>query len=61
MWFCVCRFVVNEMVQSEKDYVKDLGVIVEVRHKHHTERKDLLTLHPKDPTNVNLNVRHVLC
>uniref|UniRef100_A0A3P8NU67 Kalirin RhoGEF kinase b n=1 Tax=Astatotilapia calliptera TaxID=8154 RepID=A0A3P8NU67_ASTCA len=29
--FCgsVCRFVVNEMVQSEKDYVKDLGVIVE--------------------------------
>uniref|UniRef100_A0A6Q2ZHH3 Uncharacterized protein n=1 Tax=Esox lucius TaxID=8010 RepID=A0A6Q2ZHH3_ESOLU len=27
---CVCfRFVVNEMVQSEKDYVKDLGVIVE--------------------------------
>ena len=25
------RFVVNEMVQSEKDYVKDLGVIVEVR------------------------------
>lgn len=61
--FCgsVCRFVVNEMVQSEKDYVKDLGVIVEVRHKHHTERKDLLTLHPKDSTNVNLNVRHVLC
>lgn len=29
---CLCRFVVNEMVQSEKDYVKDLGVIVEVRH-----------------------------
>lgn len=27
---CVCRFVVNEMIQSEKDYVKDLGVIVEV-------------------------------
>lgn len=24
------RFVVNEMIQSEKDYVKDLGVIVEV-------------------------------
>lgn len=29
-WSCVCRFVVNEMIQSEKDYVKDLGVIVEV-------------------------------
>lgn len=29
----LCRFVVNEMVQSEKDYVKDLGVIVEVRHE----------------------------
>ena len=28
---CVFRFVVNEMIQSEKDYVKDLGVIVEVR------------------------------
>lgn len=27
----MCRFVVNEMIQSEKDYVKDLGVIVEVR------------------------------
>lgn len=27
----VRRFVVNEMIQSEKDYVKDLGVIVEVR------------------------------
>lgn len=26
----MCRFVVNEMIQSEKDYVKDLGVIVEV-------------------------------
>lgn len=34
MDFCsvfVRRFVVNEMIQSEKDYVKDLGVIVEVR------------------------------
>lgn len=28
--FDLCRFVVNEMIQSEKDYVKDLGVIVEV-------------------------------
>uniref|UniRef100_A0A3Q3X5I4 DH domain-containing protein n=1 Tax=Mola mola TaxID=94237 RepID=A0A3Q3X5I4_MOLML len=29
IWLCGCRFVVNEMIQSEKDYVKDLGVIVE--------------------------------
>lgn len=29
-WRFLCRFVVNEMIQSEKDYVKDLGVIVEV-------------------------------
>lgn len=28
--FGLRRFVVNEMIQSEKDYVKDLGVIVEV-------------------------------
>lgn len=32
VYVCLCRFVVNEMVQSEKDYVKDLGVIAEVRH-----------------------------
>lgn len=24
------RFVLNEMVQTERDYVKDLGVVVEV-------------------------------
>lgn len=24
------RFVLNELVQTEKDYVKDLGVVVEV-------------------------------
>lgn len=29
--FVFFRFVVNEMIQSEKDYVKDLAVIVEVR------------------------------
>lgn len=28
--FSVYRFVVNEMVQTEKDYVKDLGTVVEV-------------------------------
>uniref|UniRef100_A0A673NGQ1 Kalirin-like n=1 Tax=Sinocyclocheilus rhinocerous TaxID=307959 RepID=A0A673NGQ1_9TELE len=26
-----CRFVVNELIQTEKDYVKDLGIVVEVR------------------------------
>ena len=26
----VCRFVLNELIQTEKDYVKDLGVVVEV-------------------------------
>lgn len=25
------RFVVNELIQTEKDYVKDLGIVVEVR------------------------------
>jgi hypothetical protein len=24
------RFVLNELVQTEKDYVKDLGIVVEV-------------------------------
>lgn len=31
---CPClllRFVLNELVQTEKDYVKDLGIVVEVR------------------------------
>lgn len=26
------RFVLNELIQTEKDYVKDLGIVVEVRH-----------------------------
>jgi len=26
----IYRFVLNEMVQTERDYVKDLGVIIEV-------------------------------
>lgn len=30
----VHRFVLNEMVQTERDYVKDLGVIVEVCHRY---------------------------
>lgn len=25
------RFVLNELIQTEKDYVKDLGIVVEVR------------------------------
>ncbi len=29
----VHRFVLNEMVQTERDYVKDLGVIVEVCYR----------------------------
>lgn len=27
------RFVLNELIQTEKDYVKDLGIVVEVRHR----------------------------
>lgn len=27
------RFVLNEMVQTEKDYVKDLGIVVDVSVK----------------------------
>lgn len=27
------RFVLNELIQTEKDYVKDLGIVVEVRLK----------------------------
>lgn len=26
------RFVLNELIQTEKDYVKDLGIVVEVRN-----------------------------
>lgn len=39
----VCRFVVNEMIQSEKDYVKDLGVIVEVRWRLFIKQRRVLT------------------
>lgn len=28
------RFVLNELIQTEKDYVKDLGIVVEVRNHH---------------------------
>lgn len=28
------RFVLNELIQTEKDYVKDLGIVVEVRNRH---------------------------
>lgn len=31
MRFLLLRFVLNELVQTEKDYVKDLGTVVEVR------------------------------
>lgn len=31
MTFLLLRFVLNELVQTEKDYVKDLGIVVEVR------------------------------
>lgn len=27
---CVLRFVLKELIQTEKDYVKDLGIVVEV-------------------------------
>lgn len=30
--FVLLRFVLNELIQTEKDYVKDLGIVVEVRH-----------------------------
>lgn len=39
----VRRFVVNEMIQSEKDYVKDLGVIVEVRWRSFLKLRRVLT------------------
>lgn len=39
----VRRFVVNEMIQSEKDYVKDLGVIVEVRLRLFLKQRRALT------------------
>lgn len=32
--FCLLRFVLKELIQTEKDYVKDLGIVVEVRHPH---------------------------
>lgn len=28
--YLLLRFVLNELVQTEKDYVKDLGIVVEV-------------------------------
>lgn len=27
---CLLRFVLKELIQTEKDYVKDLGIVVEV-------------------------------
>lgn len=30
MCLCVLRFVLKELIQTEKDYVKDLGIVVEV-------------------------------
>lgn len=32
--FFPLRFVLNELIQTEKDYVKDLGIVVEVSHQH---------------------------
>ena len=32
--FVLTRFVLNELIQTEKDYVKDLGIVVEVRQQH---------------------------
>lgn len=32
--FFLLRFVLKELIQTEKDYVKDLGIVVEVRHPH---------------------------
>lgn len=32
--FCLLRFVLKELIQTEKDYVKDLGIVVEVRRPH---------------------------
>lgn len=34
MWLFVLRFVLNELIQTEKDYVKDLGTVVEVKLRH---------------------------
>lgn len=38
-----CRFVLNELIQTEKDYVKDLGIVVEVSHTYQTLTNICLT------------------
>jgi len=32
----VCRYVILELVETEKDYVRDLGLIVEVKNAFFT-------------------------
>lgn len=48
VYMCLRRFVVNEMIQSEKDYVKDLGVIVEVRREVSSSHSIFLILLKSD-------------
>jgi len=39
---CVCRYVIMELIDTEKDYVRDLGLIVEVCNFHFRNRYLLL-------------------
>lgn len=41
------RFVLNELIQTEKDYVKDLGIVVEVRNQHAPPQNETLNQEKK--------------